>query len=442
MSHLFLKHSLKLILAFIFCMYLLPGVSLGSDITEENLVQQYPHYNYNTPDAKGSLYKISECIIHNRGTEPIDIILKWKDGKGGSFEKNVTISDAEETPEGDIKGGVFTTASLENDFPRVTQENIDSITPPGTLTGTVFSLYIYVENNDDKALLECSLIDITYVVDIDEEDDEEGETPDETPPAETPGTSNNPPTATIQSIIPNPAEIDQAVTFKATVSDPDGDSDINYLTWDFGDATSIVGGLDYTASTHTYNIQGLYNVTLTAADKSGAESKDTGVIEVKVAQPAIGQNQSYSEASSSILTSNSKPDLVITLDGKRKDIRIETPSGLPRIKLGETVTIRTGVTNIGNGPAGTSTLGFYAARLALQSKFSYKLIGSQITDPLLNGTSEWFSGVIDWTPESKGLYFIHAKADCNNEVAEKSEVNNYSNIIRLIVAGEKIYDPD
>jgi len=54
---------------------------------------------------------------------------------------------------------------------------------------------------------------------------------------------NNPPEAKILSIDPNPAFADKTVTFTGEVTDPDGDNDISYVKWDFGDGSTTTGDL-------------------------------------------------------------------------------------------------------------------------------------------------------------------------------------------------------
>ena len=69
------------------------------------------------------------------------------------------------------------------------------------------------------------------------------------------------------SATPNPVAKDATATFDATSSqDPDGTA--RHYVWDFGDGTTVDGGLARTA-THTYAIRGAKRVTLTMQDNSG-----------------------------------------------------------------------------------------------------------------------------------------------------------------------------
>ena len=75
---------------------------------------------------------------------------------------------------------------------------------------------------------------------------------------------NWPPTVTIDSINPIIPEEGTSVNFIGNGSDPDGDPLI--YSWDFGDGTGIISGLNLTEVNHTYIDQGIYVVTLTVED--------------------------------------------------------------------------------------------------------------------------------------------------------------------------------
>jgi len=93
---------------------------------------------------------------------------------------------------------------------------------------------------------------------------------------------NRLPQVTMDPISPNPALVGQTVKFKAAITDPDGEGDISYLMWRFGDGVSATGGIDYKTRTHTYKEPGTFTVTLETKDKSGGPViKKTETITVK-----------------------------------------------------------------------------------------------------------------------------------------------------------------
>jgi PKD repeat protein len=95
------------------------------------------------------------------------------------------------------------------------------------------------------------------------------------------GSGNLPPVANANG--PYAGEVGAVVTFDGTGSiDPEG-STLTY-EWDFGDANSGSGP----APTHTYTVAGVYNVTLTVTDDSGATDSDgtTASIDEVLEDPA------------------------------------------------------------------------------------------------------------------------------------------------------------
>jgi len=99
---------------------------------------------------------------------------------------------------------------------------------------------------------------------------------------------NQLPQASIVLIQPNPCEISQLVTFTANAIDLDGDSDIRFITWEFGDGQSSAGGIENKIQTHIYTAQGTYSVNLTVEDKAGHRITDTSSIIVnKPNQPPV-----------------------------------------------------------------------------------------------------------------------------------------------------------
>ncbi|MBU4590578.1 MAG: PKD domain-containing protein, partial [Candidatus Omnitrophica bacterium] len=84
---------------------------------------------------------------------------------------------------------------------------------------------------------------------------------------------SQPPIVVIDSISPDPALVGEMVNFNGSVSDYDGENDISYVMWDFGDRVSNTGGLSYQSITHSYSNAGTYIVVFRAGDRSGAVSE-------------------------------------------------------------------------------------------------------------------------------------------------------------------------
>ncbi len=88
------------------------------------------------------------------------------------------------------------------------------------------------------------------------------------------GPTNQPPVARAQ-ISPNPALVNQTITFDAsTSSDPDGQ--IAQYAWNFGDGTNS----NQQIATKSYTQAGTYNVSLTVTDNNGATGQITAQVKV------------------------------------------------------------------------------------------------------------------------------------------------------------------
>jgi len=248
---------------------------------EEKDFIAHSFYYYNYKDINNSVSVTSECIVYNKSNNPAEINLTWKDAAGHIYVKDVTVFSADNTSEGIVEGK-FSTASLKEDFPEITQENVDLVKPPAPLEGACFSLCVTAR---DMSLIRTELIDHKYpITAINEEDGAEelsgfsGETTD----VDASGI-NTPPQVSIQSVDPNPVAANQAVTFTASVKDVDGDNDIKYLMWDFGNGNSVVGGLDgYEIYKYTYPDPGVYKVILRVEDKAGEVSQDERKVTVNL----------------------------------------------------------------------------------------------------------------------------------------------------------------
>ncbi|MGH7598920.1 MAG: PKD domain-containing protein [bacterium] len=95
------------------------------------------------------------------------------------------------------------------------------------------------------------------------------------------GSSNQPPMARAQ-VSPNPAAVNQNVTFDASgSSDPDGQ--ITQYLWNFGDGASST----QRTATHAYAQAGTYTYTLTVTDNAGATGQTSGQISITAARSRL-----------------------------------------------------------------------------------------------------------------------------------------------------------
>ncbi|MBE3071274.1 MAG: PKD domain-containing protein, partial [Planctomycetes bacterium] len=105
-------------------------------------------------------------------------------------------------------------------------------------------------------------------------------------------------TVTVENVAPTieslegPATglISQALNFSALATDP-GDDTLTY-TWDFGDGSDPLAGVDLTAAEHPYAATGTYVVTLTVTDGDGGTAQDSLTVEVGAAE-VVGRHVFY-----------------------------------------------------------------------------------------------------------------------------------------------------
>jgi outer membrane protein assembly factor BamB/chitodextrinase len=86
----------------------------------------------------------------------------------------------------------------------------------------------------------------------------------------------------------------EAITFNASLSTPDGGTLISY-EWDFGDRTNATGVI----TTHSYDDNGTYTVTLTITDDEGLSDTDSQDVTVLNRPPVV----SLTESASTVFTS-------------------------------------------------------------------------------------------------------------------------------------------
>jgi len=87
---------------------------------------------------------------------------------------------------------------------------------------------------------------------------------------------------------------EEAITFNASLSTPDGGTLISY-EWDFGDRTNATGVI----TTHSYDDNGTYTVTLTITDDEGLSDTDSQDVTVLNRPPVV----SLTESASTVFTS-------------------------------------------------------------------------------------------------------------------------------------------
>jgi hypothetical protein len=237
----------------------------------------HPFYYYNYKDTNNSISITSECIVYNKGDDPLEVNLMWKDMAGNTYIKDIIVPIADTASEGVIEGR-FSTTSLKEDFPAITQENVNLVKPPAPLEGACFSLRITAS---DISLIRTELIDHKYPITAVSKEELSGTPEEEERLKSTSEADNAAPQVSIQSIEPNPAMANQVITFTANIKDVDGDSDVKYLMWDFGNGNSVVGGLDdYKIYKYTYPKSGVYKVILRVEDKADSVSQDERKITV------------------------------------------------------------------------------------------------------------------------------------------------------------------
>lgn len=109
--------------------------------------------------------------------------------------------------------------------------------------------------------------------------DNDGATGQASGPVTITGGTNQPPMASAQ-ISPNPAQVNQAITFDASASS-DADGQITQYLWNFDDGSTS----NQQIATKAYSQAGTYNVSLTVTDNNGATGQASEQVTVTDATP-------------------------------------------------------------------------------------------------------------------------------------------------------------
>ncbi len=199
--------------------------------------------------------------------------------------------------------------------------------------------------------------------------------------------SNRPPTANAGG----PYSAQPGVAFTASgsgSSDPDGA--IASYRWNWGDGTPDTVGASATAS-HTYGSAGSRSIVLTVTDDEGAVATSTASVTVQAA------------ASS---------DLIVSA--------LSAPAAAA---AGGNMTVSDTTSNIAGTAAASSTWFYLSTNPSLDA--SDTVLGSRAVPGLANGAANSSSvSLAVPTTTAAGLYYVIAKADGNQAIAETSESNN------------------
>ena len=99
--------------------------------------------------------------------------------------------------------------------------------------------------------------------------------------ATTEAVNDRPPTVTVSTVLPNPANTGQMVTATFSTADPDGTISSIGVNWGDNTAPDTLAGTA-TSDTHIYNSGGSFTITIIATDNSGSAGQGTGSITVNV----------------------------------------------------------------------------------------------------------------------------------------------------------------
>ncbi|KAA5539564.1 PKD domain-containing protein [Roseiconus nitratireducens] len=95
-------------------------------------------------------------------------------------------------------------------------------------------------------------------------------------------------TPEIVEIIVDPNGVEsEPLSFAAETVDPAGPFDVVTYTWDFGDGSAPISGINLSNVSHTFTDDGLYTGTLTVIDEDGGQSSQTFNIDVANQQPQV-----------------------------------------------------------------------------------------------------------------------------------------------------------
>ena len=203
-------------------------------------------------------------------------------------------------------------------------------------------------------------------------------------------------TATISNRAPTanaggPYAVQPGVAFTANGSgSSDLDGSIASYRWNWGDGTPATVGASATAS-HTYGSAGNYSLVLTVTDDEGAVATSTASVTVQAAATS--------------------------------DLVVSALSAPPSAAAGGSMSVSDTTSNMTGTAAASSTWFYLSTNPSLDA--SDAVLGSRAVPALANGAAS-SSSVSLAVPSTTaaGLYYVIAKADGNQAIAEASENNN------------------
>ena len=189
--------------------------------------------------------------------------------------------------------------------------------------------------------------------------------------------NDQPPTVTISSVSPNPANTGQLVTVSFTGSDIDGSISSIGVNWGDGTPTHNLAGTA-TSDTHSYTATGTFTIMIVATDNSGSTGQVTGSVTVNIPTAApyalvvTAEGKVYRFYHNGTLTLVGQP---VTTPLRQVAWK---PDGSYALIVGDFATlVKYDGTSLATVPTGIST-GFNFWSVSWKQDGSYALIGGSV----------------------------------------------------------------